>query len=518
MNEGKGEESTSSKTDHLFPVFVNELFCKKYGLKSLVEQICWDLVCNLQEYRKSYQEVEIFGCWLDEHYDPEDLLFFLYVRNVIQEHHTKLAKHYPEGLPAGMSKKLTDRMCMSVVRTVFGEDPDMLRDDFLGAIDEHLVYERGNRERVMSVHTFLALTVEEYHNTRPQDEISRPAQHEHLSPHEHFPPAEIASTVSEQEARQKDEWSQRINQLEAARHLAMQEQQEECMDEDQQLASRILDAMKANGFKSSRLESRPRSRARSQELTSDSESTHSHNASPIPPKFPAQSPPDLFSFSVSPTSTEGPQTPHEVSSKNHQSPLSINQVNLQLIMELKACMVEDTQRYLDVIMSAADNLPESAQEEIHAVVEGRLQAKVASGLSKVLEASEEKRTLQPQDLDEPATAALQHEVNEIIVQMVDSAVEACQGPISALSDFEVPQPTPGALEVSNVYHNLLISQLRRLSDQSSSTCAEARHNALCTFSRTLLGSPDLRQEIEPLIAFLVIFATKQIEATDQYDC
>ena len=34
--------------------------------------------------------------------------------------------------------RLTDRMCMGVIRTVFGDDPEMLMDSFLGALDEHL--------------------------------------------------------------------------------------------------------------------------------------------------------------------------------------------------------------------------------------------------------------------------------------------------------------------------------------------------------------------------------------------
>ena len=41
------------------PVFVYQCLSKKYGLKSLVEQACWDLVCNIEEYRQSYQEVPV---------------------------------------------------------------------------------------------------------------------------------------------------------------------------------------------------------------------------------------------------------------------------------------------------------------------------------------------------------------------------------------------------------------------------------------------------------------------------
>ena len=41
-----------------------------------------------------------------------------------------------------------------------------------GEIDEHLVCENGSRERMIDVHTFLALALQEYHNTRPQDEFN----------------------------------------------------------------------------------------------------------------------------------------------------------------------------------------------------------------------------------------------------------------------------------------------------------------------------------------------------------
>lgn len=500
LNEGKNEELGDPKENHLFPVFVSELFCKKYGLKSLVEQVCWDLVCNVQEYRGSYQEVDIFGCLLDEFYDPDDLLFFLYVRSVIQQQQSKAAKHSSSG-SNGMGKKLTDRICMNVVRTVFGDDPDVLLDDFFGEIDEHLVCESGSRERMIDVHTFLALALQEYHNTRPQDEFNHdePLQNRYDSD-------EMEENFEDGDNLQQQEWSHRISQLEAARHVAMREQQESSMhDEDKELQFKILETMKANGFKSH--QDMPQFSEFNTKVLSPSQSSI-HLSPPAAPTL--LSPQEIFSFSVSPTSTEGPETPQDLpQTKNAESPIE-NEGTLQLIMELRECLVEDTHSYLDTIMSAAEGLPLTVQEEILAVVEGRLQAKVAAALSEILESCQDtsEYTEMP---DEEATEELQNKVNEMVSEMVNSSLLACQGPISAMSDFEVPNPSPEADVLAEQYHELLISQLSSLTKQLATKSPNSRHLGLGTFSRTLLGSPDLRQEIEPLVVFLVIFATKQIE-------
>jgi len=68
-----------------FPIFVVDFFSKRYGLRNLVDQTCWDMLLNIDIKRKNLLEVEIFARFLEEFYDPDDLLFFLYVRSVIQK-------------------------------------------------------------------------------------------------------------------------------------------------------------------------------------------------------------------------------------------------------------------------------------------------------------------------------------------------------------------------------------------------------------------------------------------------
>ena len=115
-------------------------------------------------------------------------------------------------------------------------------------------------------------------------------------------------------------------------------------------------------------------------------------------------------------------------------------------------------------------------------------------------------------IDDPPLTSTQ--VNGMVSEMVNASLTASQGAdVSSMNDFAIPSPGPGAQEILEEYMDLLKYQLATLSRESSmSNDPKSRNEALSTFSRTLLGSPELRQEIEPLIVFLVVFATKQIEA------
>ena len=75
---GGGDDGT-----RLFPVFVIDHLSKRYGLEKIVEQTCWDLLCSCHAHRQHLGDVEIFARFLQELYDADDVLFFLYVRSVV---------------------------------------------------------------------------------------------------------------------------------------------------------------------------------------------------------------------------------------------------------------------------------------------------------------------------------------------------------------------------------------------------------------------------------------------------
>ncbi len=172
-----------------FPVFLVEFFTKRYGLRQLVEQTCWDLLYNVNVLRRQFLEVEIFARFLEEFYDHDDLLFFLYVRSVIQkELNVPFRARWSEfGRGANSKEKLpravylTHKDCQTVARIVFGSDADPLYKAFLGVVEAALQGQdrrtsggQGDSRRI-EVTQFLHLALTEYRETRPEEDAAAAA-------------------------------------------------------------------------------------------------------------------------------------------------------------------------------------------------------------------------------------------------------------------------------------------------------------------------------------------------------
>jgi len=173
-----------------------------------------------------------------------------------------------------------------------------------------------------------------------------------------------------------------------------------------------------------------------------------------------------------------------------------DEVTMQIVMDLRTCLVEDTQNYLDTIMKAAQGLPPTVLSEIREEVETRLQARVASTLSDVLQAYND-----PNNLAHDINArALKEQVNELISNVLDAAEAGgtWDGDAEDMANAEA---------LGMQYTTLLQGQLYELAmHEVNGDDDDIRRHKLSEFSRALLGAPDIRREVEPLVAFLVIFA------------
>lgn len=67
----------------VFPIFVVRNIGTHVGLRTICDQSCWDLLFNITVYRRDSIEVELFSRFLQEYYDRDELLFFLYVKSII---------------------------------------------------------------------------------------------------------------------------------------------------------------------------------------------------------------------------------------------------------------------------------------------------------------------------------------------------------------------------------------------------------------------------------------------------
>lgn len=172
---GAGDDGT-----RLFPVFVIDHLSKRYGLEKIVEATCWDLLCSAHAHRQHLGDVEIFARFLQELYDADDVLFFLYVRSVVGRvlGVNLRARWATDALTGGdrVPKELwlSFRECVTVAKLVFDPDDtggDAMYADFLATVEAHCVgLKRATADtRRVEVSQFLTLAVVGYHQDRPEE-------------------------------------------------------------------------------------------------------------------------------------------------------------------------------------------------------------------------------------------------------------------------------------------------------------------------------------------------------------
>jgi len=181
--EGEGEDELSTP----FPDFVYAFFEKKFGLSNIVQGRCWNLLRTLHELRKENTAVETFARFMEEYYDADDLLFFLYSRSTLQkelakekmaEHpmhnHWTFRTHWGELSATSSTLYVNERQCSNVSRIIFGSEADVNYRAFMLLLDQgHLRYPGGvptggasKALRRTEVSTFLHLSLSRYHETR----------------------------------------------------------------------------------------------------------------------------------------------------------------------------------------------------------------------------------------------------------------------------------------------------------------------------------------------------------------
>lgn len=189
---GRGEcDFVAEQVSNLFPAFVVKRLSTRVGLRSLVDQTCWDLLYNSHVYRRDYLEVEMFCRFLQEFYDHDDLLFFLYVRSVVakQLHVSFKTRWTKNDGPSRQPKSLwlSYRECVHVAKTVFGEGNEGMCRDFLSIVLPQMVGQKGGPQqqdsRRIDITQFLHLAVVGYHQTRPEDQQDDPQNYERQSTH-----------------------------------------------------------------------------------------------------------------------------------------------------------------------------------------------------------------------------------------------------------------------------------------------------------------------------------------------
>ena len=161
----------------VFPVFVIDFFSRKYGVRRLVDQNALDLLQSVHQFRESFLEVEVFARFLETFYGPEDLLFFLYLRSILEKH---LGKNYfrkrwndlgPAREKLHESTWVSYQMSAQVCRLAFGDDKASRQhcSDCLELVHKYSepIGNSDNAPRRIRVIHLLQLMLDQYHRSRP---------------------------------------------------------------------------------------------------------------------------------------------------------------------------------------------------------------------------------------------------------------------------------------------------------------------------------------------------------------
>jgi hypothetical protein len=163
----------------IFPIFVVRRLGTNVGLKSLVDQTCWDLLYSVDYYRNDYLECELFGRFLQEFYDHNDLLFYLYVRSVISKVlHVNFKNRWttkfdgPGRQP--QSIWMSYREALHITGIIFGKDNREMVRDFMSMITPQMVGNLSDTSdsRRIDITEYLHLSVVGYHQSQSRNQAN----------------------------------------------------------------------------------------------------------------------------------------------------------------------------------------------------------------------------------------------------------------------------------------------------------------------------------------------------------
>ncbi len=85
QNLNENEDETAAPPSVATSVFLYRYLMKAVGLKTMVEQTCWDILYTVSVLQDTIKEVDVFSMFLREIWDENVLIFMLFCRNVIQK-------------------------------------------------------------------------------------------------------------------------------------------------------------------------------------------------------------------------------------------------------------------------------------------------------------------------------------------------------------------------------------------------------------------------------------------------
>lgn len=165
-----------------FPKFIIEFYTGKHCKKYLSDQSILDLLISADYYKDKSREIEIFIKFLNEEYDSEDLIFFLFIRTCIEKEKKILffekAKEeialllYEDKDQVDTELYLNMNSCEKIAKIVFGKEIESDNEmiiNFKNKIEKFFNYEKNG----ISANKLLDIMLVDYHNSKDEISISK---------------------------------------------------------------------------------------------------------------------------------------------------------------------------------------------------------------------------------------------------------------------------------------------------------------------------------------------------------
>lgn len=167
LKKGNNDEIS----DKSFPQFVYDFYKKKNkGNKKLIQTNCNDLLWSVEFHKKQSVEAELFAKFLSEKYDTRELVFFLYVRCLLEKELAIKFSGYGKieviKTTDPRSLNLNMKTCRKIAQIFFEQDDNEL-NAFLQIVQDKIdqnFNETGDKK--IQCTKYLLLLLEEFHASK----------------------------------------------------------------------------------------------------------------------------------------------------------------------------------------------------------------------------------------------------------------------------------------------------------------------------------------------------------------
>ena len=164
-----------------FPSFIFEFIVNKYAKKQLIDQTCMNILLSLEYFKLNFEDIKLFSNFLNENYNNEDLLFFLFLRSNIEKNlgvsilekakDDTIIQHKEDKEEIFMNLYLNQKQISKIITTIYNCDDEILLNQVLQRLEPF--YEGNSQKYIFNIYIFLTCLTDDYHLSREKYDESQ---------------------------------------------------------------------------------------------------------------------------------------------------------------------------------------------------------------------------------------------------------------------------------------------------------------------------------------------------------